>query len=58
MRFKIVGPHRIAGKPSGATVDLSALTEKQLAALVEGGHVEKVSKSEKVDSDQEKENTK
>lgn len=50
MRFKIVGPHGIAGKPSGEIVDLSELTEPQLAALVEGGHVEKVRSEKKVDS--------
>lgn len=39
MKYRIIGPHRVASVLPGKTVDLSGLTSEQVSALVESGHV-------------------
>lgn len=40
-KFLIVGSHRIQGKATGEIVELE-LTNDQILALVQGGHIEEV----------------
>lgn len=59
-RYRIVGPHRVAGQHPGEVVDLSSLTDEQVAALVDGGHiaqeaVKKAAASASSDDTEEKE---
>lgn len=57
MRYRVTGPHVVAGSAPGELVDVSGMTRGQLAALVEAGHVQKEKRQkEKVEaSDREKE---
>lgn len=55
-RFRVVGAHPVNGTPPGGVVDVSAMTEAQVAALVEAGHIREERQKEQVEaaSDQDK----
>lgn len=58
MKHRVVGPHTVSGTPPGELVDLSDLTQAQVAALVEAGHVREERQKDKVEtSDQDKKET-
>lgn len=54
-RFRVVGAHPVNGTPPGGVVDVAAMTEAQVAALVEAGHIREERQKEQVEaSDKDK----
>lgn len=53
-RFRVVGAHPVNGTPPGGVVDVAAMTEAQVAALVEAGHIREERQKQVEASDQDK----
>lgn len=43
-KYQVVGPRPVLGQQTDAIVDVSPLTDAQVAALVEGGHIVKATR--------------